>query len=113
MPLPPISVTLTDGQKVEALKRIRERYVDELKKLETDVTEILTQVAEAEMLAAYLGEQPEVKELRQRVPELEKKQTRREHLGKLMDRLEQIIPKQAEVAVPPPAGGKAGGVRRY
>lgn len=120
MPLPPLQVTLSDGQKIETLKRFRTTYQEELAKVETELTDILTSLAEADFIGAYLGDQPEVIELRARKVDVEKLERRRQHIGQIMERLLQIIPKQAELHVPPPAaggvrGGGAGGgnVRRY
>src|SRR2546430_1570630 len=64
MPLQPLSVTLSDGQKVAAMKRFRTRYAEELVKLDAELTEILTSLAEADFLVQYLGEQPELVEMR-------------------------------------------------
>lgn len=108
MPLPPLQVTLSDGQKIETLKRFRTTYQEEMAKVETELTDILTSLAEADFIGAYLGDQPEVIELRARKVEVEKLERRRQHIGQIMERLLQIIPKQAELHVPPPA---AGGVR--
>ena len=121
MPLPPLSVTLTDGQKVASMKRFRTRYAEELEKLDAELTEILTNLAEADFLVQYLGEQPEIGELRARKAEVEVKERRRQYLGKIIERLDQYTPQQKPVAVPPPnatpAGGSAaakpGGIKRY
>ena len=113
----PISVTLTDWQKLESLKRIRERYSEELAKLEAEITEIMTACAEADHLAQFLGEQPEVAELRVKRPEAEAKEKRRMYLLKLIERLDQVIPKQPDVKVPTPgasgASAKAPSLRRF
>jgi len=124
MPLPPLQVTLSDGQKIETLKRFRTAYQEELVKIEAELTDILTSLAEADFIGAYLGDQPEVIDLRGRKAEVEKLERRRQHIGQIMERLVQVIPKQAELHLPPPAagggrGGGAGGgigggnVRRY
>lgn len=117
MPLPPLDVQLTNGQQIEVLKRFRERYAEELTKLELDMTDILTARAEAEFMAKYLGDQPEVVELRQRVKELDAKEKRRQYLGMIIDRLDAVLPKQAPVnvaaPVAPAGSSKAAGVRRY
>lgn len=118
MPHAPLQVTLSDGQKIEALKRFRAKYQEELTKIEAELTDILTNLAEADFVGAYLGDQPEVTELRARKPEMEKLERRRQHIAMIIDRLDQVIPKQAEVHVPPPGapaagGGRAGNVRRY
>lgn len=120
MPLQPLAIALSDGQKLAALKRFRDRYQEELAKVEGEMTEILTAIEEAKYLGAFIGEQPEVAELKARQGEIEAKEKRRQHLGKILERLEQVIPKQADVHVPPPggAGGRppppgGSGVRRY
>ena len=114
MPQPPLAVTLSDWQKIEALKRCRERYQEELGRVESELTDILTACAEADFIAQYLGEQPEVKEMKARKPEAETKEKRRQYLLALIERLDAVIPKQAEIKAPPPgAGGKAGGIKRY
>lgn len=110
----PITVTLSDWQKLEALKRVRERYQEELVKLEAEIAEILTACAEADHLAQYLGDQPEVVELRARRPEAEAKEKRRQYLLKLIERLDAVIPKVPDVKAPVPGGSKpAGNLRRY
>jgi hypothetical protein len=111
MPLKQLNPALSDGQKVAVLKRFRAKYSDELEALEVEMQEILTSLAEAEFLAQYVGEQPEVLELRARKPEFELKEKRRQYLGKIIERLDACIPDQKAVTVPPPAG-KAP-VRRY
>lgn len=113
MPQPPITVTLSDWQKIEALKRVRERYQDELAKLEAEIGEILTAAAEADFLAQYLGDQPEVKDLRARRPEAEAKEKRRQYLIALIERLDAVIPKQPEVKPSLAGGAKPAGIKRY
>ncbi len=116
MPLAPLSVTLTDGQKLETLKRQRAQYADELAKTDVELGEILTQLAEADFLAAYLGEQPEITALRARKTDVEAKERRRQYLGKLMERLDQVIPQQPAVNAPVPGGattGKSAGLKKY
>jgi hypothetical protein len=113
MPQPPISVSLTDWQKIEALKRVRERYQEELTKVESEVTDILTTCAEADFLAQYLGDQPEIKEMRAGRPEAETKEKRRQYLIALIERLDAVIPKQAEVKQPAPGTGKPSGLKRF
>jgi hypothetical protein len=108
MPLAPLTVTLTDAQKREALKRTRKLYGDQLTEVERELTEALTAVAEGDFLAQYLGDQPEVKELRTkggRVAELEQK---RAYLSKLIERLDQVTPPQADVKAPLPSGQVPG-----
>ncbi len=68
MPLDPIDVALSEGQKLEALKRYQRRYLDELEELEAEITGIKPALAEFEFVSKYLGEQPEVKELQRRAP---------------------------------------------
>ena len=118
MPAQPITVTLTDGQKLDVLKRLRKRYGDEVERVEASVVEILTAVAEAEFLTQYVGEQPEVKELRARKAELETLELRRQYLSKLIDRLDAVTPDQPDVKAPPPSGvhpaqPARSGLRRY
>lgn len=113
MPQPPITVTLSDWQKIEALKRTRERYQEELTKVESEVTDILTACAEADFLAQYLGDQPEVKDLRAKKPEAEVKEKRRQYLLALIDRLDAVIPKQPDVKPALAGGSKPAGIKRY
>jgi len=119
MPLQPLTITLSDGQKIEALKRTRAKYQEELAQLDADLTEILTAFAEADFLGQYLGEQPEITALKARRPEADKLEKRRQHIGLIIERLDQIIPKQTDVKVPTPgtAGSRpasgAGGIRKY
>jgi hypothetical protein len=113
MPQPPITVTLSDWQKIEALKRTRERYQEELTKVESEVTDILTACAEADFLAQYLGDQPEVKDLRAKKPEAEVKEKRRQYLLALIDRLDAVIPKQPDVKPALAGAGKPAGIKRY
>ena len=51
MPLQPLVVQLSEGQQKEALKRFRHKYAEELTKLEAELTDVLTSVAEAEFPA--------------------------------------------------------------
>lgn len=115
MPLPPLQATLSDGQKLAALKRLRAVYADELAGLEVEILEILTNLAEADFLAQYLGDQPEVVALRARKAEVETKEKRRQYLGKLIERLDQCIPEQPAVTVPAPnaPGAAKSSLRRY
>ncbi len=118
MPALPLAVTLSDGQKIDVLKRFRKKYGDEMTALDAQQTEILTALEEADFMAQYVGEQVEVKDLRGRKAELEAIEARRLHLGKLIDRLDAVIPAQSDVHAPMPngasttAGGRTG-VRRY
>jgi len=114
MPQPPLAVTLSEWQKIEALKRARERYHEELLKVESEITDILSACAEADYLAQFLGDQPEVKEMRARKPEADTKEKRRQYLIALIERLDAVIPKQAEIkATAPGAGGKSAGLKRF
>jgi hypothetical protein len=110
MPLKQLNSALSDGQKVAVLKRFRTKYAEELEKVEIDMQEILVSLAEADFMAQYVGEQPEVVEMRKRKAELDAMEKRRQYLGKIIERLDQCIPEQPQVNVPPPQGGK---VRRY
>lgn len=118
MPLQPLAVQLSEGQKKEAMKRFRHKYAEELTKVEADLTDVLTAIAEADFLAQYLGEQPEIKELKKRQAEIETLQQRRLYLGKIIERLDQYTPAEKPVAVPAPSGvggaaPKPGGIKRY
>src|SRR6188768_947908 len=116
MPLQPLVVQLAEGQKKEAMKRFRAKYAEELTKVESDLTDVLTAIAEAEYLAQFLGEQPEIKELKKRQAEVEALQQRRLYLGKIIDRLDQVTPQDKPVTVAAPTGGaapKPGGIKRY
>lgn len=106
MALQPISVTLTDGQKLEVLKRFRQRYGEELEKVENDILAILTAQAECAFVASYIGEQAEVVELKQRDDELAGLEARRAHLGKIIERLDSVLPGRGDPA-------KSGGFQRY
>src|SRR4051812_31426612 len=99
MPLKQLTAALSDGQKLATLKRFRTKYSEELEKIEVEMQEIMTSLAEAEFLAQYVGEQPEVLELRARKAELDTKEKRRQYLGKIIDRLDQCIPEQPAVNV--------------
>lgn len=93
MAVEPIQVVLTDGQKLEALKRYHQRYSEELEQLDAEVTELRTRLAEYEFLVKFLGEQPEVVELRDQAERVEKLEARRQHVSKLLERLERHLPK--------------------
>jgi hypothetical protein len=114
----PLAVTLSDGQKIEALKRFRDEYQEALNGIETELTDLLTKLAEADFLASYIGEQAEVQKLRERKGEVETLERRRQHLLKIIDRLNQVIPPQPEAKFPL-GGGKtapaapSGGLRRF
>jgi hypothetical protein len=110
MPVPPLTVTLSDGQKVEAMKRFRVKYAEELGKIDQDLTDVLTALAEADFLSQYLGEQPEIVDLRKRKAEIEVLEKRRQYLSKIIERLDQYTPQQKAVSVAPPnTGGGPGG----
>lgn len=111
MPRPPLSVVLSEWQKLEALKRCRQRYQEELERVEATLTDILTACAEADYLAQYLGDQPEIKELRARRGEVEALEKRRQHLIALIERLDAVTPRQSEVR-PPPLGGPPPNLKR-
>lgn len=113
MPQPPLTVSLTDWQKIETLKRTRESYQEELTKVEAEITDILTACAEADFLAQYLGDQPEVKEMRAKKPEAEAKEKRRQYLLALIERLDAVIPKQPEVKPTLAGAGKPAGIKRF
>lgn len=101
-PLPPLTSTLSNGQKMEVLKRFRHLYAEELVKIEADMQNLLINLAEADYMAAFIGEQPEVVVLRASKTALDDKEKRRQTLGKLLERLDQLIPDQPAVAVAPP-----------
>lgn len=122
MPLQPLTVALTDGQKVEVMKRFRAKYAEDLTKVESDLTDVLTAIAEADFLVQYLGEQPELKELKKRQAEVDTLQQRRIYLSKIIERLDQYTPQVKPVTVAAPAGtpgnpggagAKPGGIKRY
>lgn len=117
MPLPPLSVNLTDGQKIEVMKRFRKRWSDDLDQVQGQMTDILTALQEADFLAPYVGEQPEVVELRKRKGELDALEKRRQYLAALIERLDAYTPKQAEVkfnlAGGTPAPGQRAPIKRY
>jgi hypothetical protein len=122
MPIEPLTVTLTDGQKVEAMKRFRVKYADELTKVEAELTDVLINLAEADFLAQYLGEQPEIIDLRKRKPDVENLEKRRSYLRKIIERLDQYTPQLKPVTVAPPnaagagapaAAQRPGGIKRY
>jgi hypothetical protein len=113
MPLQPLAVTLSDWQKRDALKRVREQYQEELTRIEGELIELLTRGQEADLIAAYLGEQAEVKALRPDPKEVEVRQRRRDHLGQILDRLDAVVKELPAVQAPPPGGGKPGGMRRF
>ncbi len=108
MPLPPIQVALTDGEKIEVLKRFQQQYQEELEEIEGKLTEIMRGVAEADFLQQYLGEQPEVLKLKGDGAEYQKLEERRQHIGAILERLAATIPQQADVAPKAPSQ-----MRRY
>ncbi len=106
MPLQPITVALTDGQKLEVLKRFRQRYGDELEKVENEIRTIMTAQAEFAFVAAYIGEQAEVTELKQDESEMTRLEARRVHLSKIIERLDSVLPGRGDPV-------KSGGFQRY
>lgn len=108
MPLDPLQVALTDGEKIEVLKRFHQKYQEELVKIEGELADMLRAQAEADFVQQYLGEQPEVIELRGDQQKLQKLEERRQHIGAIIERLGSVIPKQADIALKPPAQ-----MRRY
>jgi hypothetical protein len=98
------------------MKRFRARYAEELAKVEAELTDILVNIAEADFLAQYLGDQPEIQELRQHKADIEAKETRRQRLGQIIERLDQYTPQQRQINVPAPnqAGAAAKPpIKRY
>ena len=108
MPVDPVTVVLSDGEKIEVLKRFRQKYAEEVLSLEGELQEYLRFHAEADFLIQYLGEQPEVLELRSHDEEIQTREQRRQHLTAIIERLDQVIPKQGDVEVQAPMK-----VRRY
>lgn len=98
MALAPLTVELSNGQKLEVLKRFYKLYRDELTKVEDEMRDIMIALKEHEFVVQYLGDQPEVSKLAARKDELDKLAKRREHIGKLIERLEGSIPKQGSEA---------------
>ena len=114
MPLPPLSVLLSNGQKTEAMKLFRRRYAEELEQTEARLTELMINQQTAEFLAQYIGEQPELVELKAGAEEMAKLEKRRQYLSALIERLDAYTPKQPEVKpVLGDAGGKVSGVRKF
>ena len=108
MPLEPIQVHLTDGEKIEVLKRFQQSYKAEMDELVAKLETHLRSHAEADFVAQYLGEQPEVLSLKSNQEEVAKLEQRRQHIAVIIDRLAQVIPKQDEIGLKPPAQ-----MRRY
>jgi hypothetical protein len=98
-----IDVELSNGQKMEVLKRFRDHYRHELETVESKLRDLLTAQKEAEFLQQYIGDQAEVRELRPDPEELQVLGRRREHILKIVERLTQVTPEQPQVAVTPPA----------
>jgi hypothetical protein len=122
MPDEPLTITLTDGQKIETLKRFRVRYAEELVKVEVELMEILTSIAEADFLAQYLGEQPEIIEMRKRKDDADRLHKRRHYLIKIIARLDEYTPQQKPISASAPTGGagaaggqaaRPGNLKRY
>lgn len=93
MSLPPINAALSDGEKVEALKRFRRLYGDELTAVEAELRRIHLARSEYEFVKQYIGEQPEVKDLLKEQERIDKLEKRRQHLGMLVGRLDAVLPK--------------------
>lgn len=91
MPLPPLHVSLTDAEKIEVVKRTRGQYQAELTRVEDELTAILRSKEEADFLAQYIGEQPEVVALRQDPAKVETLNKRRQYLGMILERLDAVI----------------------
>ena len=108
MPLEPLQVSLTSGEQIEVLKRFQQQYTEELEKVDGEILEILRGAAEAEFLQQYIGEQPDVVELRGDQAKLAQLQERRNHIGAILDRLAATIPQQQAVEVKAPSS-----MRRY
>jgi hypothetical protein len=109
-------VILSDGQKLEAMKRLRVVYAEDLNQVEAKLLDALTAAQEAEFLAQYLGEQPEVKALRVKATESEALEKRRQYLGALIERLDQYTPKQPDVKAGLGSGAppmKPAGLKRF
>jgi len=114
MPLPPLSVSLSNGQKTEAMKVFRKRYAEELEQTEARLTELMTNQQTADFLAQYIGDQPELAELKSGAEEVAKLEKRRQYLSALIERLDAYTPKQPEIKpVLGDVGGKASGVRKF
>jgi predicted nuclease with TOPRIM domain len=109
MSLEPMQVELTAGQQIETLKRFRQQYQEKLEELERELTELLTANAESEFMAKYLGEQPEVTDLRVEADRIGKLEKRRQHLHMLIGRLDQVTPPQKDIKQLAPAER----IRRY
>lgn len=99
----PIEVELSNGQKMEVLKRFRDHYRSELETIESKLRDLMTAQQEADFLQQYIGEQAEVKELRPNEEEVQTLNRRREHIIKIVERLDQVTPEQPDVAVTPPS----------
>ena len=72
MALEPIDATLSDWQKIEVIKRFHQTYVEQLETIEKELSALLTRKAEADLMASYIADQPEVVELRPEAAEIEK-----------------------------------------
>lgn len=101
MSLPPLDVQLSDGEKLEVLKRFRRVYGEELEEVESKMRALMTAAREYEFVKQYLGEQPEVKTLLENQAQLESLEKRRQHIGMLVERLDQVIPKGRNQAEAP------------
>lgn len=103
MALEPMHVELSAGQQVEALKRFRQQYQEQLQELERELTEVLTANAESAFLVKYLGEQPEVVSLRADQERIEKLEKRRQRLHALIERIDAVTPQNKDVKIMAPA----------
>jgi len=103
MALEPLVVDLSEGQKLEVLKRFHNRYQDELDKVEAELRALLVRNAEAEFLVQYIKEQPEVKDLRADPAQIQRLEQRREYLHQLIKVLSHYMPAQKDVKILAPA----------
>jgi hypothetical protein len=103
MALEPLTIELSEGQKTEVLKRFHRSYHAELEKVEGELRQLLTGNAEAEFLAQYIKEQPEVTQLRADPAAIKRLEQRREYLAQLIKVLEHYTPEQKEIKPLAPA----------
>lgn len=109
MAIEKMQVELSEGQKLEVLKRFRTDYEKALAEVESELRDLLTRDAEAAFLAQYIKEQPEVKALRADPEVIAKLEQRREYLHQLIKVLAHYTPEQQELHVSAPAER----IRRY
>ena len=93
----PIEVELSNGQKLDVMKRFISAYREQLADIEAELRTLLTSQQEAEFIKQYIGEQAEVTELLPDPEQLATLQRRREHIGKILERLDQYQPEQPQV----------------